>query len=441
VPAQDKSNQPPLIIFVSSVLLVVFIIGGVMAINNLPPFSFLQKNYHATVALLNESQMVRPKILREQRYDGNGVVEHKAEQTSAGVTILQGIFADGVQLRLVDMDGNILHAWPIDFFKIWPEPTHLEKNKIPKSSYHYHSQGNAVLPDGSIIVNIGYKGTAKLDKCGKVLWTVDRMTRHFVNPTEGGYWIGANRAVDDIPEELLFFGVERSWLKTTFERYENTILLIDESGNIRDEFSLLQAFYDAGLEGHIYDAMKIARDDPTHNNDIEEVTAPLANKIEGVNEGDLLVSIRNMHMLIILDKETKEIKWTYSGSWTRQHDPDITPDGNIIVFNNSLKKYGFNREPGSNLVEFDPATRKSTVVYPKVGQPGMWASIFGTHQALENGNILISEGQAGRVIEINSKGDIVWSYVSKYDDSHASAIEAAHRYDSDYFEVDDWSCD
>ena len=110
---------------------------------------------------------------------------------------------------------------------------------------------------------------------------------------------------------LLFLGIERSWLKETYQRYENTMLLVTPKGEIIKEVSILQAFYDAGLEGHIFDALQIARDDPTHHNNLEIVTQILADKIEQVNKGDLLLSIRNMNMLIIVDKESYAIKWTY----------------------------------------------------------------------------------------------------------------------------------
>ena len=219
------------------------------------------------------------------------------------------------------------------------------------------------------------------------------------------------------------------------------MLLVSPDGKILKEISMLQAFYDAGLEGHIFDAFKISKDDMTHHNNIEEVTQALANKIDGVNKGDWLVSMRNMNMLNILDKRTFAIKWTYSGGWTRQHDPDITPEGNIIVFNNSRDSYGFDRVQGSTLTEVDPATLRTRIVHPQKGQPGFYTKIFGTHQALPNGNILISEGLTGRVFEINLHGDIVWEFVSRYDDEYASVVEEAYRLDPDYFSVKDWSCD
>jgi hypothetical protein len=419
----------------------VFIVGGLFALRQYPPFNFLEQGFKNTAALYEQLFQTQSPLLQEHVYEGDGVTKHDLSQTSDGLTVMQGIFSGGLQVRLIDMEGTELHSWPLDFFRIWPDPTHLTEQKRPKTPYDHHSQGMLVLPDGSIIVNFGYLGTAKLDKCGDVLWTVDRMTRHFVSPDgNGNYWIGANREIDNISDDLLLFGINRDWLKATYQRYENTMLRVSSEGEVLEEVSVLQMFYDAGLEGSLYDSLLIAPDDPTHHNNIEIVTEALADKIDAVNAGDMLLSIRNMHMLVIVDRDTYAIKWKYSGGFTRQHDPDITPEGNIIVFNNSQKAYGFNRVKGSSLTELDPATDQIRIVHPQEGQPGFYSRIFGTHQALSNGNIFVSEGLAGRVFEINSKGDIVWEYVSRYDDAHASVVEDAYRFDQDYFTVGDWNC-
>ena len=86
-------------------------------------------------------------------------------------------------------------------------------------------------------------------------------------------------------------------------------------------------------------------------------------------------------------------------------------------------------------------TRRSCRSHPKEERPGFYTVIFGTHQSLGNGNILVSEGKAGRIFEVDRLGNIVWEYISRYDEASASLVEAAHRYDTDYFDVEDWSCD
>jgi len=165
----------------------------------------------------------------------------------------------------------------------------------------------------------------------------------------------------------------------------------------------------------------------------------MADKIPGVEAGDLLVSIRQLHMLAVIDQNSGKIKWFHEGPWVRQHDPDITPDGNIHVYNNFVFK--INRLSGSNIIELDPQNRITTVLYPADKQKGFFSRIFGSHQLLSNGNRIITESLYGRVFEINPEGMIVWEYIESYDEQFSALIEIAERYPRDYFRVDNWKCD
>jgi len=149
-------------------------------------------------------------------------------------------------------------------------------------------------------------------------------------------------------------------------------------------------------------------------------------------------------MLVIIDSVTGRIKWHQTGPWVRQHDPDINDEGIIEVFNNhldySLLGLSGIKTPGSNLISFDPSINISSIIYPQSGEMKFYSSIMGTHQRLPNGNRMITESMAGRVFEIDAQGDVVWEYVKPYDDAYASLIANAIRYDKDYFNVSDWSC-
>ncbi len=223
-------------------------------------------------------------------------------------------------------------------------------------------------------------------------------------------------------------------------QYENLVLRVDEQGKIIKSFSVLQALYDAGLESAIDSTMYIKPDDPTHLNDIVIVTEALAAKIDDVEAGDILLSLRQMKMLLILDDETGLLRWHYIGPWIYQHDPDITAEGDIVVYNNANYWLNFNRKPGSNLIELDPATGKTRIIYPLGDQPGFVSELLGAHELLPNGNRLIVESRAGRVFEINPAGDIVWDFIKPYDDTYASLIAYAERVDVDFFQVDGWQC-
>lgn len=429
-------------LFWVTMMIGIFTMGGVYAKSGMYPFRLLEEGYRSTVILVREVFQTRPDMARKQKYTGDGVTRNDPGVTYEGLTLMQGMFSEGVELRLVDMNGNVVHRWPADFFAIWPSPEHVIPVKnIPNSKLHYHTMGMSALPDGSVVINFSEKGTAKLDKCGNVQWTVDRMTHHAITPNpDGSYWIPVKGDVRTIPDSLLLPGLSHESLMDSLGWYEDRLILVDADGKIKNEISLLQALFDGGFEREFYDVSRIEALDPTHLNDVEVVTPELAGKIDGVNAGDLLVSIRNMHMLAILDSMTGKIKWSHIGPWVRQHDPDITSDGNIVVFNNGDAHLGLNRTPGSNLLELDPETDQTRILYPKQGQTGFFTDIMGSHQLLPNGNRLITESMYGRVFEIDNRGNIVWEYIKPYDDSYAAIIETAIRYDKDYFSVRDWSC-
>jgi len=446
---KKKKIEPARLAFITASYLVIFLIGGGFAIKNWQPFTFISKGYSDTATLIKETRQTRPTLLLKKVYNGNGVIKHNASKSYNGLTLLQGTLPGGPQLRLIDMEGNEVHRWPVDFFTLWPKPTHLTEEQIPKSVFNYHTQGVELLRDGSVIFNIGDIGAAKLDKCGNIQWTVDRLTHHSITQTtDEGYWIPSHRKIDNIAEKYLFRGIQKQHLKNYAIQsqragangYENLILRINDKGKIIREFSILKSMIDAGFESALYDTTLINAVDPTHVNEIEVVTKALADKIPGVNIDDILVSVRQMHLLMIMDQFTGEIKWSHRGNWIRQHDPDITPEGNIIVFNNGSPQFSFISPIDSSLVMLDPSNNSSTVVYPTGKQRGFFTDILGEKQRLNNGNYLITESRRGRAFEVSPSGEIVWDFVLPYDKTYASLIAISRRFPTDYFTVDNWSC-
>lgn len=423
-----------------------FLLGGLLSSLDIAPFPTLKKGFKATVALVDELGQDRPSILKPSPYDDTGLTTYEPSRAQPGYTLIQGLLPGGAQIRMIDMDGKEVHRWNLDFFDIWPDPSHvIPAANLPKSSFNYHTQGFWPLRDGSILANIGDLGSVRLDRCSKPIWTVDRMTHHSVTPTaEGKFWIPAHIPVFDTPKDLFPKGYtpERiaKRLEGSLKNYNNSILLVDSNGQIEKEFSVLRAVYDADLEHAIYASLQEIAADPTHVNDIEVVTEAFAQHFEDVNAGDLLVSIREMHMLAVLDQDDGRLKWHRMGPWVRQHDPDIMPDGTVEIFNNRSKAIGDHVE-GSQIVSYDPATDETRVLHPAGDKDGFFSWIMGTHQRLDNGNVLITETVAGRIFEATPEGDVVWDYRLAYDNEVASLFEQGMRVPPDYFDDATWSCD
>jgi phage tail protein X len=426
-----------------SSLFAMFLLGGVFCAKAWQPYLFFKDGYKAVLALFEQQFQTRPALLKERQYTGTGVVRHIPKQAHPGLTLVQGLFPDGIELRLLDMSGNLVHRWGVDFFRLWPDPKHIiPKKNVPVDHFHYHTQGMLAFPDGSVVFNVGEKGTAKLSKCGEVQWTIDRMTHHSItSDPDGSLWIPAKEDVSRVSEALFFNKVNRERLLESSGWYEDRLLKVGADGNIEREFSVLRALFEVGMDAELYDASRFNTMDPTHVNDIEIVTSALAQKIEGVKKGDLLISIRQMNMLAILDRSTGQIKWHHVGPWIHQHDPDISAQGIIEVFNNNLPiKAERYHSSSSNIIGFDPFTKDAQIIYPLNNEKVFYTDIMGTHQLLANGNRLITESRAGRVFEIDQQGNIVWEFIEQYDETHSALIESAIRYDSEFFTVSDWDC-
>jgi outer membrane protein assembly factor BamB len=81
----------------------------------------------------------------------------------------------------------------------------------------------------------------------------------------------------------------------------------------------------------------------------------------------------------------------------------------MLLFDNygNLSGNGYSR-----VIEFDPLT--SRIVWSYEGKPGdmFQSGKRSGQQRLPNGNTLITESDAGRIIEVTASGEIVWEFIN-----------------------------
>ena len=129
--------------------------------------------------------------------------------------------------------------------------------------------------------------------------------------------------------------------------------------------------------------------------------------------GNILVHARNFWTSYIIDRDTKEIVWDYSGDYKGGiiggHEASMIPkgypgEGNIIILDNGSEK----RNNSSFILEVNPNTKNTEWVYD-VGDK-FFTRARGSVQRLANGNTLISEDRNGRVLEVTPDKETVWEY-------------------------------
>jgi hypothetical protein len=64
--------------------------------------------------------------------------------------------------------------------------------------------------------------------------------------------------------------------------------------------------------------------------------------------------------IVLLGVERAQIVWAIQGSWHRQSDAGVLPNGNILLFDN-YGPYGSGGE--SRVIEFSPTTSKMVWTY------------------------------------------------------------------------------
>lgn len=152
--------------------------------------------------------------------------------------------------------------------------------------------------------------------------------------------------------------------------------------------------------------------------------------------GNVLISMRQLDTILIVDRETDEVAWSYTGDYkgglSGQHEPNMiekgTPgEGNILVFDNGTSPRRDLAHAGCSFVlEIDPATKDVAWVYD-VGHR-LYSPYTSNCQRLKTGNTLIFEAACRRMSEVTPDKRIVWEYVT------TDNAQRVHRYPYDYCE-------
>lgn len=431
--------------FIASTFAVVFAYGFAVAAFNVFPYRVIMAGVSA-VRELRESWRtdtgLRPNLFLEPaRYPGSGVTRHDDARMAPGLTLVAEFIDGGNELRLLRADGTVLRRWPVRFDTLFPKPDHVQPPAlVPKSEWHAELHDALLLPDGAAVFNFEGIGLAKLGRCGEVKWTLPRMVHHAISPdSDGGFWVGSKRYVTG-PSPY-------PHVRTPFQ--DETVMKVSADGAVQDEISVLDALLQSA-PGAFYGGAGygVPNGDMIHLNDVEPLDAERATAFPQFAAGDLLVSLRGLSMLGVLRPSTHRFVWTQLGRWSRQHDPDFQANGHITVFSNNTLEPGAEPETrgtpdplgASTIIDVDPATGDSRVLYGGTPAQPLYSAFRGKHEMLANGNLLVVESNAGRVIEVTPSGDLVWEYVNRFDAADAAVVYQARRYPESYFTVPDWTC-
>ena len=165
-----------------------------------------------------------------------------------------------------------------------------------------------------------------------------------------------------------------------------------------------------------------------------------ANTVSPLANGDILVSFRVLNTIILIDRETRKIKWEHKDlSFGHQHDCHFLDNGNILLFCNGF--HGRDVDMASSVREFNPETGDLVWEYKAKPFSSFFSANISGAQRLWSGNTLICEGYKGCLFEVNKEGEVVWEFVNPYLSDHPAFgttnwIFRAFRYAPDAPQLD-----
>jgi hypothetical protein len=345
-----------------------------------------------------------------------GTTLYQPERCWNGYTLL----FRGLEVKLVDMNGRMAHAWALA----------TEVTKCGTDRARLLTNGNVLVSRGGMHSEDGV--LEELDWEGDVAWryipegkiphTCYLGPHHDVFRKANGNTLLICRQA--VPEEYLGQVREPAWQGQAI--YGDTILEVDRVGKTVWEWHshehldlnhrrlLASPKWPPGpLNSTVLDW--------THVNTVRSLPE---NRWYDAGDtrfrpGNVLISPRQLDTIYLIDRETHEIVWEYSGDYfgglSGQHEPymiekGLPGAGNILIFDNGASPWNDLGHAGASYVlEVDPITKQVVWVYD------CWQQFHSTYtssaQRLENGNTLICESNSKRVFEVTSEGETVWEYV------------------------------
>lgn len=408
------SSTAPFVIFIFAIAFLAFIGGALVAVAKVFPAEYIRDAYRAGTALLDKKKRTgnhyASDLWVEARTQRQRVTVYDAERAQHGLTLYTS--GHGAKALLVAMDGEVRHTWERPFSTVWDE-TAAAADPVPDNQTYFNKAH--VFPNGDLLAiylgagdsPYGY-GMVKLDRNSGVIWKNLDHFHHDFDVTDDGRIYGLTHrfrrdpvdGVKHLPNPVL----------------EDFLVVLSPDGRVLRKISLLEAVNrSVDYRKLLWRIPYYSLEDPLHVNSVEVLDARkarmLSTRIPAASEGQVLLSFRELAggSIALLDLEKEEIVWASQGVWMSQHDADVMPNGNIMLFDN---RGDVDRTGRSRVIEIDPASGGVTWSYNGTEESKLESRIRASQEAQPNGNVLITESNGSRVLEVTRSGDIVWEYIN-----------------------------
>jgi len=337
------------------------------------------------VAALDDQALAHLRALGYDHWDEGadaakrGVTTYDASRASPGYDLYTN---DVDEVYLADLQGRRAHTWRL------PGRDHCELAEW--------------LENGDIAVVCVGKSLTVLDWDSNVVWEAALNVHHDVAiAPDGAFWVPIQEGPHDYHGRAVYFDAIAQLMPDGSARVRWSTWPHFEELRALHAPSALDVDPEPGREPEPGMAF-----DYYHLNAVEFLPAtPLGERDERFRAGNLLISLRNANLVVIVDPRDGAIVWHW-GTDTLElpHMPTMTDDGHLLVFDNGPKR-GFSR-----VLEIDPGTGAEVWSYRGDPPETFFSAWRGSNQRLPNGDTLICESERGHVFEVTPDHRIVWEF-------------------------------
>ncbi|WP_366553780.1 arylsulfotransferase family protein [Aquibaculum sediminis] len=422
--------------FLVALLAIAFLAGALLSTAQVAPGPQIARAYEAGRALYTQAtaydDVYSGDLWYPQRSEARGVTQSDRTRAQEGLTLYAS--GEANRARLLSLDGEVLHEWHLPFSAMleagYEFPRPRPDDFVYFRNLHLYPNGDLLtVLEGNGDTPYGY-AVAKLNRDSELLWLYTGRAHHDLT-------VGPDGRIYTLTHEIVrkrlegFNHLDDAWL-------EDYLVVLSPEGEEQLKLPLTEAVARSPYRHLIHTVASYSLGDPLHTNAVNLVGPEAAESLPFAEEGDVMLSFRELNAIGVINPEREELVWATRGPWLGQHDADPLPNGNILLFDN----YGnYQSDEGiSRVMEFDPRSMEIVWDYAGSAEEPLDSAIRAEQQRLENGNTLIVESNGGRILEVTPEGEIVWEYLTPArggeEEEHIAIVASAERLSPDSFDPD-----
>jgi hypothetical protein len=337
-----------------------------------------------------------------------GVVLHDPARAAGGYVLFAS--RGSCVAELIDREGAVLHRWSGPVQGFWSDTELLRDGSLLVVGAD--SEDRSEQQNTRFLRRLAWDSTP--------VWEAGFPAHHDVEVLADGQILTLSSSVRTVDDA----GTPRTIV-------DDEIVLVGEDGEVREKHSLYDTFAATpgasvyGMDRRGVDIGGTTAVDVFHANSVEWIDLPaLAGSHPVYAAGNVLISMRHQNALAVVDRTGGGLTWIWgSGILDGQHSARMLDNGNILVFDNGL------RRKRSRVLEVDPRREASDAVvweFDGASIERFFTTGGGASQRLPNGNTLVTVTGQGRLFEATAAGDLVWAFANPTRDKHTSRRATIH---------------